>query len=138
MLIIWLEVLSTQRLSFHRQTVKLIMRKWHKTLWPMIRMELMKVCDDLKKKTFWAFFTNEFSYFSVAGTNAHQHTEIIFTEDDSSCDSQKWGKKLTFVAITAFHTTNFTTIHAFGELFVILFSFFCWSFFFCLFQHPSF
>ncbi|XP_070506342.1 probable nuclear hormone receptor HR3 isoform X2 [Chironomus tepperi] len=28
----------------------------------------------------------------VAGTNAHQHTEIIFTEDDSSCDSQKWAE----------------------------------------------
>lgn len=26
------------------------------------------------------------------GGNSQQQTEIVFTEDDSSCDSQKWGK----------------------------------------------
>lgn len=61
----------------------------------------------------------------VAGTNAHQHTEIIFTEDDSSCDSQKWGKN--FVATTAFfHPQTIQQPHVFGELFCsVFFSLFC-------------
>lgn len=29
----------------------------------------------------------------VAGANAQQQTEIVFTEDDDSCDSHKWGKQ---------------------------------------------
>lgn len=61
---------------------------------------------------------HEINFFYTG--NTQQQTEIIFTEDDSSCDSQKWGnlaqkKLLISVAYTTEIHTNWR------EMFLSLF-----------------
>lgn len=63
----------------------------------MIRVELMKVRTHEYPLLLHDLLTNYSKMIiAVAGANSQQHTEIIFTEDDSSCDSQKWGKNIDF------------------------------------------
>lgn len=54
----------------------------------MKRVALMKVT---KKDEISFIFLILKQKFRLSYSGVQQQTEIIFTEDDSSCDSQKWG-----------------------------------------------
>lgn len=69
--------------------------------------------------------------YVFAGANSQQQTEIVFTEDDDSCDSHKWGKQTVQQSKTPpnnIHSSH-PTCRKSRSSFFLLFS----SVFFCIF-----
>jgi hypothetical protein len=48
--------------------------------------------NDGKITRFSQSLKSDYNKWSIIAGTAQQQTELVFTEDDSSCDSHKWGK----------------------------------------------